>query len=198
MENARKRAYAVTGIVAFLVFLFFAFYYGLLNPLAVLFADLGAEWGLALINGIATTVLAAVTALQMMEARKMRAELVRPHLSLEPAYFVYDTKTGAIVGFNCLDLVNGGIVARDVEIDVSFKGSPNLLYVSAIGTDSRVKIWSGEALELGGVATVALRYKDLLDKRHSEVLSINIDSLNSVKRKFVPVHRTSAGGLAAS
>ena len=79
-------------------------YAGVFQYTKSLFIDFGPEWGLAFINGVAATVLVVVAKLQIMEAKKLRGELVHPHLSLEPKYFVYDSKTGAIAGFNCLNL----------------------------------------------------------------------------------------------
>lgn len=47
-----------------------------------------AVWGLAIVSSIATSVLVIITALQMLEAKRLRIESVKPSLSLEPAGFV--------------------------------------------------------------------------------------------------------------
>jgi hypothetical protein len=52
-----------------------------------------------------------------------------------------------------------------------------------------VQIWNGQPDELGGNIVVAVRYKNMFNKNLQEVLSINIDALNSAKRKFVPIHK---------
>jgi len=190
MINPRKLVYVIAGILAFLVVISLAHYYGLLQSISSLFADIGTANTLAIVNGVATAMLAIVATMNGIEAKKVRSELVRPRLALEPTYFEYDTKTGEIVGFNCLNLVNGGIVARDVEIDFSCKGKSSFLYASSIGTNDRVQIWSGQSSELGGNITVAVKYKNMYNKSLQEVLTINIDSVNAAKRKFVPVHST--------
>jgi hypothetical protein len=110
-------------------------------------------------------------------------------LALEPTFFEYDTKTGEPVGFNCLSLVNGGTVARDVEIDVYCNGKSSFLYNSSIGMDDRVQIWNGNYRELSGDIVVTVKYKNMYNKSLQEVLSISIDSLNASKRKIVPVHK---------
>lgn len=184
-----KGVYAIIAVAA-IVAVFSIAAYGLYQPATNLFTGLGPEWGLAFINGIATTVLVDVTTIQMMEAKKLRSELVRPHLSLEPKYFVYDSKTGAITGFNCLNLVNSGVVARDVEVDVSLKEKNDFLYVASIGTNDRVQIWSGQPVELGNVINVEIRCSDSYNRRHQEALRIDISSLSAAKRKFVPVQGT--------
>jgi len=183
-----KRAHIIIGITALFVTIVIAGISGLFQHTSDLFIDLGPEWGLAVINGVATTVLVFVTTVHMLEVKKLRSELVRPHLSLEPKYFVYDSKTGAITGFNCLNLVNSGVVARDMEIDISLKEKTDYLYVASIGTNDRVQIWSGQPTELGNVINVTIRCSDSYNRRYLEILRIDISSLNAAKRKFVPVH----------
>jgi len=190
MINQRKLVYVIAGILVLLVVISLAHYSGLLQSISYMFADLGTANTLAIVNGVATAMLAIVATMNGIEAKKVRSELVRPRLALEPTYFEYDTKTGAIVGFNCLTLVNGGVVARDVEIDFSCKGKSSFLYASSIGTNDRVQVWSGQSSELGGNITVAVKYKNMYNKSLQEVLSINIDSVNAAKRKFVPVYGT--------
>jgi hypothetical protein len=189
MTNAKKRAYIIAGIAAIIAVFFLVYYYALSQPVAKLFADLGTANTLAIVNGVATAMLAIVATMNGIEAKKVRSELVRPRLALEPTFFEYDTKTGEPVGFNCLSLVNGGTVARDVEIDVNYSGKSSFLYNSSVGMNDRVQIWSGKSTELGGNIVVAVRYKDMYNKSLQEVLSINIDSLNVSKRKFAPVHK---------
>ena len=115
--------------------------------------------------------------------------MVRPHLSLEPTFFEYD-KDGQIVGFNCLNLVNGGVVARDVEIDISMKGKTTLLYNSSIGTNDRVQIWAGESSDLSGNIVVSLRYKNMFNKNLQEVLSMNMDSIKTSQRRLAGARKT--------
>jgi hypothetical protein len=145
---------------------------------------------LGIINGLATIALTLVAYTNMRESKKVRSEMVRPHLALEPTLFEYDPTTGEIIGFNCLNLVNGGTVARDVEIDLSCRGISSLYYTSSIGTSDRVKIWSGQFNELGGNIEVAVRYKNMFNKNIQEVLSINIDSLKVSKRKLLALHNS--------
>jgi len=140
------------------------------------------------VNGIATVTFTTVAVVNMIELRRSRMELVRPRLSLEPAFFEYDTKSGNIIGFNSLNLVNGGTVARDVDIDFSCKGKTDLLYVSSIGEDRGVQIWTGKFSELGGNLSVDVKYRTMYNRSLHEVLSMDIDSITSAKRKIVPVH----------
>ena len=142
-------------------------------------------------SGIATIAFTAVAVVNMIELRRSRMELVHPRLSLEPAFFEYDIKTGDITGFTCLNLVNGGTVARDIEIDFSCEGKTDFLYTSSLGTDDRVQIWAGKFSELGGSPIVDVKYKNMYNKALREVLSINIKSINSAKRRIVPVHANS-------
>jgi hypothetical protein len=187
MTNAKKRAYIIAGIVA--VVAVFSLVYALSQPVAKLFADIGTTNTLAIVNGIATAMLAIVAAMNGIEARRVRSEVVRPRLALEPTFFEYDTKTGEPVGFNCLSLVNGGTVARDVEIDVHYSGKSSFLYNSSVGMNDKVQIWNGKFTELGGSIVVAVKYKNMFNKSLQEVLSIDIDSLNASKRKIAPVHK---------
>jgi hypothetical protein len=189
MTNSKTRSYIIAGIVAIIAVFSLAFYYALFQPVAKLFADLGTGNTLAIVNGVATATLAIVAAMNGIEAKKVRSELVRPRLALEPTFFEYDTKTGEPVGFNCLSLVNGGTVARDVEIDVYCNGKSSFLYNSSIGMDDRVQIWNGNYRELSGDIVVTVKYKNMYNKSLQEVLSISIDSLNASKRKIVPVHK---------
>ena len=185
MPDSRKWAYAVLGIIV-LVLVFSSIYLLLVQP-QIRISDSTA---LSIINGVATTALAIFAAVNMLESRKVRGEMVRPHLSLEPSFFVYD-KDGLIRGFNSLNLVNGGTVARDVEIDVSMKNNQSLFYTSSIGLTESVQIWSGQPDELGDNIIVAIRYKNMFNKSLQEVLSINIDALNSAKRKLLPIQKQS-------
>jgi hypothetical protein len=139
-------------------------------------------------ESVATIVFTAVAVVNMIELRRSRLELVHPRLSLEPAFFEYDVKTGNITGFSSLNLVNGGTVARDIEIDFSCQGKTDFLYTSSLGTDDRVQIWTGKFAELGNNAIVDVKYRDMYNQALHEVLSINIESINSKKRRIVPVH----------
>lgn len=76
--------------------------------------SVGSDWSL-IVTAITTSVLVVITALQMREARKVRLELVRPSLSLEPSLFNLDG------GFIRLLLANTGMTARNVEINVTYK-----------------------------------------------------------------------------
>jgi hypothetical protein len=189
MTDAKKRSYIIAGIVVVIVVFSLMYYYVLSQPVAKLFADLGTTNTLAIVNGVATAMLAIVATMNGIEARRVRSEVVRPRLALEPTFFEYDTKTGEPVGFNVLSLVNGGTLARDVEIDVHYSGKSSFLYNSSVGTNDRVQIWSGKSTELGGTVVVGVKYKNMYNKSLQEVLSINIDSLNVSKRKFAPVHK---------
>jgi hypothetical protein len=139
------------------------------------------DWALAIVNGIATSVLVIVTALQMLEARKLRLESVRPNLSLEPAEF----NLGG--GFIMVKLVNGGVVARDIEIDVNYRGKQDLLCTSSLANGQRVTILMGNFPTEGGLAKIIVRYSDLYGKRHTENLSIDFDSINNAQRRVVSV-----------
>jgi hypothetical protein len=192
MNNFKRRSYIVALIIILVAVFSIAFYILLpsITPLLSGFTALEkTSIGLAIINGIATIGLMLVAYINMRESKKVRGEMVRPHLALEPSFFEYDAKS-EIVGFNCLNLVNGGTVARDVEIDISLKDSSRLFYASSIGTNDRVKIWSGQSSELGGNIVVVVRYKNLFNKSLQEVLSVNVDSLNSSKRKLVAIHNS--------
>ena len=190
MSNSRKLVCILAVIVASVSLISLAVYLGVFEPwLHMSTSEITLLFGV--VNGIATITLAAVATVNGIEAKKVRSELVRPRLALEPMYFEYDTKTGEIVGFNCLNLVNGGTVARDVEIDFCCGDRCNALYASSIGTNDRVQVWSGRFTELGGNITVAVKYKNLYNKSLQEDLTINIDSINKAKRKFAPVHNHS-------
>jgi len=187
MSNHRKSTIpttAILSIIAVFIFVFLLYYFFLL-----LKVQLSENTTLSIINGVATTAVALVAVLNMVENRKVRSEMVLPHLSLEPTFFEYD-KSGQIVGFNCLNLANGGVVARNVEIDLSLKGKTTLLYASSIGTSERVQIWAGESQELSGNIIVSLKYKNIFDKTLREELSLNMDSIKSAQRKFAGTRKT--------
>ena len=185
MSRYRKLSYASAGTVAVVVAVL-AIYYVLAQDLSSSIAWIQINT-LSIINGVATAALAAVATMNGLEAKKVRSEMVRPRLALEPTFFEYDSKTGEIIGFTCLNLVNGGTVARDVEIDFCCKGKCSALYASSVGTNDRVQIWNGRFSELGGNITVAVKYRNMFNKSLQEVLAINIDSIKEAKRKFVPV-----------
>jgi hypothetical protein len=185
MSRYRKLSYASAGTVAVVVAVL-AIYYVLAQDLSSSIAWVQINT-LSIVNGVATAVLAAVATMNGLEAKKVRSEMVRPRLALEPTFFEYDSKTGEIIGFTCLNLVNGGTVARDVEIDFCCKGKCSALYASSVGTNDRVQIWNGRFSELGGNITVAVKYRNMFNKSLQEVLAINIDSIKEARRKFVPV-----------
>lgn len=150
---------------------------------ASLFISLGAEWSLALVNGIVTTVLVAISALHMLEARRIRYEAVKPIMSLQPAMYLAG---GA--SFLLLHLVNGGVVARDVEIDTFYRGNRSSLYVSSMGTGERSPILHAPDRssfpESGGIVKVRVKYKDTYGKKHIQDLSLDFDSLVEVGRQI--------------
>jgi hypothetical protein len=163
---------AVLGLIIILAVLK---YY---NPIPSLISP---DWALAIVTGTATVVLVIITALQMLEARKLRYESVRPNLSLEPAEFTIGG------GFIMVSLVNGGVVARDLEIDVDYQGNKDLLCTSSIGANQKVTVLMGNFPEAGGNAKVAVRYHDMYGKAHTETLCIDFDTINKVKRRIVRV-----------
>lgn len=150
--------------------------------------DLSPDWTLSIVNAIATTVLVIITALQINEAKKARIEekkaheeSAKPTLSLEPSNYVSDRN------FNWVTLANSGMVAKNVEIDVKYKESIELLYISSIGTSQRVPILKGVFPDNGGIVAVQVKYNDTYDKPYSENLSIDFDSINLNKRHFTYV-----------
>ncbi|HYA78670.1 MAG TPA: hypothetical protein VEF91_08145 [Verrucomicrobiae bacterium] len=189
MFDSKTKVLIIVGILTFVAIFLSAYFYTTMQSADPTPAYLNATTVLAIVNGVATAALAAVAYVNMNESKKVRSEMVRPHLSLEPSFFEYDS-VGEIVGFNCLNLVNGGTVARDVEIDISVKEKSSLFYACSIGTSERVQVWNGKPDQLGGNVIVAVKYKNIFNKSLQEVLSINIDSLNATKRKFAPIHKS--------
>jgi hypothetical protein len=179
MLTSQKSYYLAIGLVALIVLLSIAAYFGLQR--------LSTPEILGVVNGIATIALATVAAVNMREGKMVRGEMVRPHLALEPAYYEFDMKTGEIIGFTCLNLVNGGAGARDVEIDFCSTEKCSALYASSIGTNDRVQLWNGRFSELGNNVTVGVKYKNMFGKHLEESFTINIESIKRGKRKFVPV-----------
>jgi hypothetical protein len=191
MSNSKKIAYTLVVIVAVIVVASIAAVlgaFGTINPLS----EKEVTVLVSIINGAATIVLAAVAAVNMREGKMVRGEMVRPHLALEPAYYEFDMKTGEITGFTCLNLVNGGAGARDVEIDFCCGEKCSMLYASSIGTNDRVQLWNGRFSELGSSVKVDVRYKNRFGKALEESFSIDIDSIRKSKRKFVPVLNASS------
>jgi len=185
MSDSKTQTYIVVGIVASFAILSLLFLYVIMQS----GVEIKEATVLSIVNGVATSALVLVSAVNMMESKKVRGEMVRPHLSLEPSFFKFNAD-GEIAGFNSLNLVNSGTVARDIEIDISIKEKSSLFYASSIGASERVQIWSGEPEELGNNVIVAIRYKNIFNKSLQEVLSININSLNNAKRKFLPIHKS--------
>jgi len=185
MQISNKLIY-LAAILTAVIILLIATYLGIFGSLKNMSTpELTLLFGV--INGVTTIVFALVATVNMMESKKVRSEMVRPHLALEPAYFEYDIKTGDITGFTCLNLVNGGTVARDVEIDFCYAGKCSALYASSVGTNDRVQIWSGRFSDLGDTISVDVKYRNMFDKSLEEKFTINLDSIRKAKRKFVPV-----------
>jgi hypothetical protein len=144
--------------------------------------SISAVWGLAIVSSIATSVLVIMTALQMLEARRLRIESVRPSLSLEPAGFVTSG------GFTMLHLANNGNTARDVNVDVTYNEKTDLHYISSIGTSQRVPVLiDDDFTQAGGAVVVMVRYTDLYGKAHEEKLSIDFNSINKENRRYAYV-----------
>ena len=181
-----RSVYLITGLIALIVLVSTGVYFGAFDFLLHL-STAGQTLLFTVINGLSTIAFAIVATINMLESKKVRGEMVRPHLALEPAYFEYDMKTGDIIGFTCLNLLNGGTVARDVEIDFCCSGKCSALYAASVGEDDRVQIWNGRFSELGSNVTVKVKYKNMFDKSLEEVFTINIDSIKKAQRKFVPV-----------
>jgi len=186
MSNYRKFSYYVAVLVLALLLISLAAYFGLLNPL-LHSSESTVTLIIAAVNTATTVLFAIVAYLNNREARITRSEMVRPHLALEPAYFEYDMKTGDIIGFTCLNLLNAGTVARDVEIDFCCNGKCTALYAASVGTNDRVQLWNGRFSELGDNVTTKVRYKNMFGRSLEEVFTINIDSIKKARRKFVPV-----------
>jgi len=186
MSNVNRIIYPLAITVAILFLLLAAAYFGAFGSIQQMTSD-QITILLGVITAVTTIVFAFVATLNLVEAKKVRSEMVRPHLSLEPAYFEFDTKTGDITGFTCLNLVNGGTVARDVEIDFCSSGKCNALYASSVGTNDRVQLWNGRFSELGSNISVEIKYKNMFNKSLHEILAIDIDSIKKDRRKFVPV-----------
>jgi len=181
-----RSVYLITGLIALVVLVSTGVYFGVFGSL--LHSSTAEQTLLfTVINGLATVAFALVATVNMLELKKQRSEMVRPHLALEPAFFEYDMKTGDIIGFTCLNLLNGGTIARDVEIDFCCSGKCTALYAASVGTNDRVQIWNGRFSELGNNVTAKVRYKNMFDKSLEEVFTINIDSIKKAQRKFVPV-----------
>jgi hypothetical protein len=155
-------------------------------------AFLGTTTFWVIASGVSTITFTTVAVVNMVELRTSRMELVHPRLSLVPSLFDYDVKTNDITGFSCLNLVNGGTVARDIEIDFSCQGNTDFLYTSSLGTNESVQIWAGKFAELGNNIVVDVKFKNMYNKPLHEVLSINIDSINRSKRKIMPVQNRSS------
>jgi hypothetical protein len=186
MSISNKFIYLMVASIALIILLLIGAYLGMFGALQTMSSS---ELTLLFteINGVSTIVFALVATVNMIESRKARGEMVKPHLALEPAFFDYDMKTGDIIGFTCLNLVNGGAGARDVEIDFCCKGKCSALYASSVGTNDRVQIWNGKFSELGGNVTVNVNYRNMFNKSLEEKFMIDIDSIIKAKRKFVPV-----------
>jgi len=140
--------------------------------------SLGAEWALALVNGILTAVLVTITSLQMTEARRTRLEANRPSFSLQPAIYVLGG------GFISLDLVNGGGTARNIEIDVSHLKANTLLYNSSIGKSERTSVLQGHFPSVGGLVKVHVKYADSYGHMHEEDLQLDFNSLGKANRSI--------------
>jgi hypothetical protein len=186
MSISMRSVYLITVLIALIVLVSTGVYFGAFDFLLHL-STAGQTLLFTVINGLSTIAFAVVATINMLESKKVRGEMVRPHLALEPAYFEYDMKTGDIIGFTCLNLLNAGTIARDVEIDFCCSGKCTALYAASVGTNDRVQIWNGRFSELGSNVTAKVRYKNMFDKSLEEVFTINIDSIKKANRKFVPV-----------
>lgn len=125
-----------------------------------------------------TVVLALITFWQMMEARKLRLESVKPALSLEPGQYLISG------GFMFLYLVNDGGTARDVKIDISYDGSKESLFAPSISRNEKWLIIQNAAglYEKGTQINVYVKYKDTYGKNHLQNLSVDFGKLKKEKR----------------
>lgn len=152
------------------------------QPISGVFSTLGPEWGLALVNGMLTVALVIISALHMVEAKKMRLESAKPVFSIQPADYFAGAET-----FMTLHLMNSGGTAKDVRIDVSYKNFKQQLYNSSIGTNERAPILfqsNPPFPKAGGVVKVKVECKDSYGIKHSEKLTINFNSLIKENRKM--------------
>jgi len=152
------------------------------QPISGVFSTLGPEWGLALVNSMLTIALVIISALHMVEAKKMRLESAKPIFSIQPADYFGDAET-----FMTLHLMNSGGTAKDVKIDVSYKNCKQQFYNSSIGTNERAPILSQSDPPLpraGGVVEVKVECKDSYGIKHSKELTIDFDSLIKENRKM--------------
>jgi len=186
MSLSNRSLYLTVGLIVVLLVLAASVYFLSFGNLSGMGT---AEYNLlfTVVNLITDVVFASVATINMLEVKKSRNEMVRPHLALEPAYFDYDMKTGDIIGFTCLNLLNAGTVARDVEIDFCSSGKCTMLYAASVGTNDRVQLWNGRFSELGDNVTTKVRYKNMFGKSLEESFTIDIDSIKKAQRKFVPV-----------
>ena len=129
---------------------------------------------------IVAAVLVLITFWQMMEARKLRLESVRPALSLEPAEYVIDG--GPLVFL----LVNDGALARDLEIDVSYDGTKHSMFLSSLSKDEKSPIVQDvqELSQKGSRLFVHVSYKDVYGKKHQENLHVDFEQLKKEGRPF--------------
>jgi hypothetical protein len=142
------------------------------------------EWLLTIVNGILTTSLVIISALHMVEARRMRLESAKPIFSIQPADFYGES-------FLTLHILNSGGTAKDVRIDVSYKNHTEQFYNSSIGTGERVPILhlmkEPYFPNAGGVVAVQVKCKDSYGVEHLNKLTIDFDSLVKENRAVTNV-----------
>jgi len=142
---------------------------------------LAPVWVLVIaLAGIA--VLIVLASFQVIETRKLRLELVKPSLSLQPEYPIEE--------FSSLHLVNSGGIAKDVKINVSYDGAdPDSLLINSIGTNCWVPVLSNfdELRQKGSRIEVNVDCKDSYRKRHQYNLLIDLSKQKDLPYVLNPI-----------
>jgi hypothetical protein len=139
--------------------------------------SIDSGWAAVIIAG----VLAFITFLQMMEARKIRLESGKPALSLMPRRW--------IVGgpFLTLFLVNNGGLARNVHVDVTHDGEKRSIYIMSLAEKDMLRIVEDtrELVSKGSRLLVHVTYSDAYGKKHQDDMEVDFDQLKQGQFPYI-------------
>jgi hypothetical protein len=126
-------------------------------------------------------VLAIITFLQMMEARKIRLESGKPALSLMPRRWI------AGGPFLTLFLVNNGGLARDVHVDVTHDGEKGSMYIMSLAENDMLRIVEDtrELVSKGSRLLVHVTYSDAYGKKHQGDMEVDFNQLKQSQFPYV-------------
>lgn len=126
-------------------------------------------------------VLAIITAIYMLETRKMRIEAAKPRFSLRTGLYTIGG------GMHELILRNSGGVARNVQINIiSPKEQGKKLFSPSVDESQEIRLFHEleDIRNALGIVKIELEYVDAYNKKHKDTLKIDYKQLKEENREI--------------